>query len=213
MPQDTLKKRARIFVDGQNLYHQARESFDYGYPNYNVMALSQLVCTRLGYVLCGVNFYTGIPREKNDKLWADFWNKKRSRMARTGVVSYFTYLKYSEQSVWEKGESGKAVNRKVLVAREKGIDIRIAIDVLKVCRNNSCDVAVIFSQDQDLWEAVKETKAIAKSGGRNFEVVSAFPVSDTSNNIRGINDTKIFRINKEDYDKCLDNTKYFDFQN
>lgn len=169
--------------------------------------------TRLDYALCGVNFYTGIPPVKNDKLWADFWNKKRSRMARTGVVSYFTYLKYSEQSVWEKSESGKVENRKVLVAREKGIDIRIAIDVLKVCRNNSCDVADIFSQDQDLWEAVKEAKAIAKSNDRNFEVVSAFPVSTSSHNTRGINGTKIFKINKEDYDKCLDNTKYFEFQN
>ena len=32
-------KRAVAFVDGQNLFHAAREAFGYTYPNYNVSAL------------------------------------------------------------------------------------------------------------------------------------------------------------------------------
>ena len=34
-------KRAVAFVDGQNLFHAAREAFGYTYPNYNVSALAE----------------------------------------------------------------------------------------------------------------------------------------------------------------------------
>ncbi|MDE2823271.1 MAG: hypothetical protein OXK79_07175 [Chloroflexota bacterium] len=34
-------KRAVTFVDGQNLFHSAREAFGYTYPNYNVSALAK----------------------------------------------------------------------------------------------------------------------------------------------------------------------------
>ncbi len=33
-------KRAVAFIDGQNLFHAAREAFGYTYPNYDVMALA-----------------------------------------------------------------------------------------------------------------------------------------------------------------------------
>ena len=35
MPAEPAIKRAVIFVDGQNLYHAAREAFGYTYPNYD----------------------------------------------------------------------------------------------------------------------------------------------------------------------------------
>ena len=54
-------KRAVAFVDGQNLFHAAREAFGCNYPNYNVSALAEQVCTRQGWKLAQVRFYTGIP--------------------------------------------------------------------------------------------------------------------------------------------------------
>ena len=44
-------KRAVAFVDGQNLFHAAREAFGYTYPNYDVSALAGLVCARQGWEL------------------------------------------------------------------------------------------------------------------------------------------------------------------
>jgi hypothetical protein len=29
-------KRAFVFIDGQNLFHAAKEAFGYSYPNYDV---------------------------------------------------------------------------------------------------------------------------------------------------------------------------------
>lgn len=54
-------KRAVTFVDGQNLFHAARASFGYSYPNYDVLALSRAVCRTAGWTLTDVRFYTGIP--------------------------------------------------------------------------------------------------------------------------------------------------------
>ena len=44
MPRDPTIKRVTAFVDGQNLFHAAREAFGYSYPNYDPPALAQAVC-------------------------------------------------------------------------------------------------------------------------------------------------------------------------
>jgi hypothetical protein len=36
MPPEPAVKRAIAFIDGQNLFHAARESFGYPYPSYKV---------------------------------------------------------------------------------------------------------------------------------------------------------------------------------
>jgi hypothetical protein len=41
--------RTVAFVDGQNLFHAAREAFGYTYPNYDVSALATAICKRQGW--------------------------------------------------------------------------------------------------------------------------------------------------------------------
>ena len=70
------------------------------------------------------------------------------------------------------------------------------------------DVAVIFSQDQDLAEVAEEIREIAHSEDRWLKIVSAFPVSPTASAARGINKTDWFRMDREFYDACLDTRDY-----
>lgn len=44
MPPEPPTKKAVAFVDGQNLFHAAREAFGYTYPNYDVLALGRRIC-------------------------------------------------------------------------------------------------------------------------------------------------------------------------
>ena len=104
MCEEPAHKSARVFVDGQNLYHQAKEAFGYYYPNYDILKLSNLVCKKLRYSLCGVDFYTGVPLSNYDKLWASFWNKKLSRMSRT-VRTFALPLKYNLQTTYKKDQN------------------------------------------------------------------------------------------------------------
>jgi uncharacterized LabA/DUF88 family protein len=48
-----------------------------------------------------------------------------------------------------------------LVAQEKGIDVRIASDVIRMARQDEFDVAVIFSQDQDFSELSDEIRSLS----------------------------------------------------
>ena len=60
MPAEPPVKRAVVFVDGQNLFHAAREAFGYTYPNYDVHALAERICAGRGWRLTQARFYTGI---------------------------------------------------------------------------------------------------------------------------------------------------------
>jgi hypothetical protein len=93
------------------------------------------------------------------------------------------------------------------VPREKGVDIRIALDLVKMARRKEYDIAVLFSQDNDFTEVAKEIREIAKEQGRCIKIASAFPF-DTKRNRIGVDRTDWIRISKSDYDSCIDPADY-----
>jgi hypothetical protein len=95
-----------------------------------------------------------------------------------------------------------------LTGEEKGIDVRIALDILTGAMNGTYDVALVFSQDQDLSEAATEIRTIAQQQNRWIKVACAFPSSPAANNKRGINSTDWLRIDRATYDKCIDPKDY-----
>ena len=78
-------------------------------------------------------------------------------------------------------------NFSYLSGEEKGIDVRIAIDVIGLAWQSAYDVAVIFSQDRDLSEVSREIRDIGRRQGRWIKIASAFPVSPVTPNRKGIN--------------------------
>ena len=70
------------------------------------------------------------------------------------------------------------------------------------------DVALIFSQDQDLSEVADEIRSISVDQDRWIKVACAFPSSPTSRNKRGINGTEWIRIERRTYDACTDPADY-----
>ena len=90
----------------------------------------------------------------------------------------------------------------------KGIDVRIAIDVIRLAHQNTYDVALVFSQDQDLSEVASEVRVIAREQNRWVKMVSAFPTSPTATNKRGINSTDWVPIERTLYDSCIDPRDY-----
>ena len=73
---------------------------------------------------------------------------------------------------------------------------------------NQYDVALIFSQDQDLSEVADEVRSISVSQNRWIKVACAFPVSPAVSNPRGINRTDWVPIDRATYDACLDPNDY-----
>lgn len=192
-------KRTVAFVDGQNLYHTAKQAFGYTYPNYDVFKLAQAVCTSNDWQLDQVYFYTGIPDHKIAPAWHTFWANKLAVMG-TQVNVFTRPLRYHK----EVGADG---NPKT-VGDEKGIDVRIAIDIIGMAHRKAYDVALIFSQDQDLSEVADEIHNISIQQNRWIKVASAFPVSDRISNARGINNSDWIRIDRATYDTCIDPLDY-----
>jgi uncharacterized LabA/DUF88 family protein len=203
-PQEPTTKRAVAFVDGQNLFHAAREAFGYTYPNYNALALAQAVCTSRAWQLGQTRFYTGIPDPSDDPFWHGFWSAKLLTMSREGAYVFSRALRYRNKTV--KLPDGAIYT--FLAGEEKGIDVRIALDIIRLAHRNEYDVAVVFGQDQDLSEVAEEIRFITQERGRWIKIASAFPLSPTSRNRRGINKTDWVPIDRATYDSCLDPRDY-----
>lgn len=197
-------KRAIAFVDGQNLFFAVKEAFGYTHPNYDVVKLAQAVCQSKGFRLEQVRFYTGVPDAADDRFWNAFWTNKLAMMGRQGVVVFSRPLRYRNRKI----KLPDGTEHVFLAGEEKGIDVRIAIDVIRLAHQNAYDVAVVFSQDQDLSEVAQEIRAIAREQNRWIKVVCAFPSSPASRNTRGINKMDWVRVDRATYDACLDRRDY-----
>jgi len=204
MPLEPAVKRAITFIDGQNLFHAAREAFGYIYPNYDVLALSQAICQAAGWALSQVRFYTGVPDSADNAVWHHFWAGKLAVMGRQGVQVFSRSLRYRNKTI----TLPDGTTHTFLAGEEKGIDVRLALDVIRMAHRKEYDVAVIFSQDQDLSEVAEEIRAIAREQNRWIKVACAFPYSPTTRNRRGVEKTDWIRIERATYDACLDRRDY-----
>lgn len=204
MPIKPAIQRTIAFIDGQNLFYSAKEAFGYTYPNYEPISLVTQVCAANGWQLTQIRFYTGIPDHSDNSFWNHFWTAKLAIMGKKGVHVFSRSLRYRNQTVRLPDNSDFTF----LVGQEKGIDVRVALDTVRLARQKAYDVALIFSQDQDLTEAVEEIKDIAVTQNRWIKVVSAYPLSPTSRNRRGIDKTDWLYIDRAMYDACIDPRDY-----
>ncbi|MGO9527459.1 MAG: NYN domain-containing protein [Verrucomicrobiia bacterium] len=197
-------KRAVAFVDGQNLFYAVKNAFGYGHPNYDVAALATAVCRQQDWNLAQVRFYTGFPDSADNAHWNHFWTAKLAQMGRQQVHVFSRPLRYRNQTV--RLPNGQT--HTFLVGQEKGVDVRLALDVVGLAHRRSYDVGIIFSQDQDLSEVADEIRQIAQEQNRWIKLACAFPASPASSNRRGIEGTDWIRIDRAAYDACLDARDY-----
>ena len=173
--------RVLVSFDGQNLYHLA----------YDVVKLADALATRIsGRTLAEVRFYTGVPTARQDAFWNRLWNNKLRHIGRQGVHVYRGRLYYYGQEI-----------------HEKGVDVRLAVDLVKATYEQRYDVAIIVSQDGDLAPAVELSKEVARDQNRTVLFESAFPVVPRKRPF-GIDKTTWITIDKATYDSCLDLADY-----
>ncbi|MGA3334927.1 MAG: NYN domain-containing protein [Terracidiphilus sp.] len=197
-------KRAVAFIDGQNLFHHSRAAFGYHFPNYGIRKLVDAIVTREGWNLAGMYFYTGVPDATDDPMWNRFWTNKLASMGRQGITVFSRSLRYRNKAVTLPDGSLFTF----LHGEEKGIDVRIALDIIGQAVRNEFDVALVFSQDQDLSEVADEIRVIARQQDRWIRIACAYPISPTTANRRGINGTQWIKIDRRLYDACIDPKDY-----
>ena len=218
-------KRAVVFIEGQNLYHAARHAFGYTYPNYEIAKLANKICSDKGWELNGIRFYTGVPKRGVDPLWHEFWSRKLRSAKKEGIDVFTRELREHLVSVdiclrdlFPDDENWKTISRRYaewatyefIDSFEKGVDVRIAIDIIRFALKREYDVGGIFSQDQDLSEVAKEIPYIAREQNRWIRVVSAYPYNEDIEDLnkRGIDFTDWIKIDRDTYDQCIDSRDY-----
>ena len=190
-----------VFIDGQNLFHLARLAWSgsdsdasarYAWPSYDIEKLANAVALRVPRrSLSGIRFYTGVPDPAlgaRQKFWHGFWSNKTRPLKNKGIYVY-------------RGRVG-------LGGQEKGVDVSLAIDLVKATYEKSYEVVVIMSQDWDFGPAVHLAKSIAREQGRQLVFESAFPYGPGSVSKRGVPGTEWTHIDQETYDRCFDPVDY-----
>ena len=187
-----------VFFDGQHLYRSAKDAWrplpavghsPYSYPSYDVVKLAEALTLKDPQRrLKQIRFYTGVPDSNINEHWHKFWTKKLRYLKSQGVVVY-------------KGRINMA-------GQEKGVDVKIAIDLVQLTYNQEYDIAIIVSQDWDFGSAVFLSKEIARNQGRQLVFESHFPVGPGTDCIRGVPGTNWFHIDQTTYDACFDPRDY-----
>ena len=123
-----------------------------------------------------------------DPYWHGFWTNKLAGMGRSGIRVY-------------RGR----VNA---FRREKGVDVHLAIDLMRDFMMGRCDIVAIVSQDRDFDGVVSSVKDLSKRLQRPVRVMCAFPMGPGTTNRFGIQGAQARGVQKEEYDACLDPRDY-----
>ena len=194
MQREPVTKRAVAFIDASNMRGGARRAFGESFSNFNPVAMAEEVCAAQGWSLAGVSYYLGVPDVRVTEDGHYTWMKRCARWRKQGVRVFTRTLLQDDQGT----------------AREKGIDVRLALDAVGLYRQGAYDVAVIFSQDQDFSELAAELKAIAREQKRWVQVVSAFPAAAPDPSAAtgappgGISGTIAIPLAEDEFRKMLD---------
>lgn len=202
MPNEPDIKRVHAYVDGQNLFHAARAVFGATYPDFDPRCLADRICLAQGWELAKVRFYTGVPDPEMNPQWSRFWEAKLGAMRARGVSVFTKPLAYRRGRPDENGEATAPVGV------EKGIDIRLAIDVVRDALDRACDVALLFTQDADQAEVAAEVRRISREQNRWIKVACAFPTSPGSRFRRGVDGADWLPFDQRLYRDCKDPLDY-----
>jgi uncharacterized LabA/DUF88 family protein len=197
-------QRCIVFFDGQNLYRRAKEVWGpldpkaddpkYNYPSYDVLALAgALVARASNRTLEQIRFYTGVPAFAQDKHWSAFWANKLRHLERNGCYVYRGRISSNNH--------------------EKGVDVSIAVDLIKLTYERRYDVAILVSEDSDLGPAIDTARQIAFGAKIKLGFESAFPYdADRFKRLGrrpyGIPGAEAVLMSSTTYDACLDPNDY-----
>ena len=205
------KKKAIVFVDANNWYHNVKLLFK---PSeISITKISNLICKNLKLDLKEIRWYASIPDIADGEK--TYFNHMQflSELKKEGIKIITRKLqRLSAKEILKKKKEiinsldlcndckpiveASFLDLADIKKKEKGIDVWIAIDMIKKSIiNKECDICILISADTDFVPAVNLIKQEGK------EVLSAFVPFGYSSELR--NSTAYFIIRKETLTKCF----------
>lgn len=195
----THPDRVAVFVDYQNVFGTARQCFASLPPGrtdgqVDPIGLGLLLASRRNRpsVLADVRVYRGLPDSMRDLRTYTASQRQASTWTRSPLVTLVTRpLRYPRRWPAEP-------------AREKGVDVALAVDLVRLAVKGAYDVAVVMSTDTDLVPAVE---AVVELGVR--VEVAAWRARRANPRLSvGHDKPWCHYLSSEDYDAVHDPTDY-----
>ncbi|MFZ4585061.1 MAG: NYN domain-containing protein [Acidimicrobiia bacterium] len=157
---NTSTDRVMVFVDGQNLHYQLEHNFGKRTRVHPALLARELAGDR---TLVGVRYYSGVHSRDVNAGLREMTDRRHQFIRKTGVEVIERELMYSNKLVIDRRDGsarrrrpeGERFNARVFwhrQAHEKGIDLRLALDVVELALDGHFDVGVVVSCDTDLCE-------------------------------------------------------------
>lgn len=207
MAGDTARLRVAVLLDWQNVYNGARAAFELhagGHIAGNVDAW------RLALLLAGGQDASGATRELHR---AAIYRGKPDQARDERTYRAFR----AQTATWERagGERLDVCSRLLRYPprtsserpREKGIDVWLAVDLVKHAMRHDVDRVVIFSTDTDLVPALE---AAVEERGPEFTEVAAWAGQGSSAAMLRVPGHRIVQhaLRRDTYDRLHDRTDY-----
>ncbi len=149
-----------LLIDGENFKGKVRAVFheagkgkptwhEYNFGGLLEKALAGITLGRKVFYFARVKEYEG-SREKSKQLIEE-QRLLKTHLERQGFEVILTGRVRGQM---EDGHSGK----KILVFKEKGVDVKIAVDMVSLACNKKIEEIILGSSDSDLQPAIKELR-------------------------------------------------------
>lgn len=146
------KERIAIFIDGSNFYHGLKRN----------IGKTKIDFSKLAKILCGERkliriYYYTVPRLRTEDE-----QKYQDQQKFLEKLKITPYLSVELGRMVKRNSKCYKCNDSAIIFIEKGIDVKIATDMLRFAYNNSYDTAIIISGDGDFSDAIKSVQDLGK---------------------------------------------------
>ena len=142
-----MSERVFIIIDGNNFYHRLKELGFKNLSNFDYERLTRFLISKRELVLR--EYYIGAIKE-------EVTNSKSKKL----MIGQQKLLGKLQKQGWQIS-LGHMLKEKDGY-HEKGVDVKMAVDLLVGAYENSYDTAILISSDTDLIPAIKKVRLMKK---------------------------------------------------
>ncbi|MEI7891419.1 MAG: NYN domain-containing protein [bacterium] len=171
-------KRVAVYIDGSNLYYKLRDCEIKNITYFGYAALSDFLAENRRII--AKRYYVEVVRSKE--------GDNKSKKMQEGQVQLFNHLQSKKENFnVQRGYLMKNDG----VFHEKGVDVKMAVDLLVGAYENLYDVAILISSDTDLIPAIQKVKQL----GKEVEYIG-FSHKPSYGLIKNANETRLLTKNE-----------------
>ena len=143
-------ERVAVFIDGSNFYNKLKDVGIRHTPKFDYRGLAEWLAHGRTVTYCG--YYIGVIRAKPGDAKAETMKNQQ--------VNLFNNLQSKRQHITV--QQGYIMENQG-VYHEKGVDVKIAVDMLTGAYEGSYDTAILLSSDTDLIPVIQKVRVLGKA--------------------------------------------------